>query len=201
MLPTTASTTLVSIMFKAFLARTEPAQSMAKPSCITKTRQHSRSASVNVYLQLAFLFLKPIQSVAFDMATMTVPIPQHNSASEGRSHCNNCRLISSSFKSSLPCFQESLDCILCILVGLTHCQGLTDIWPIQSVAFDMATMTVPIPQHNSASEGRSHCNNCRLISSSFKSSLPCFQESLDCILCILVGLTHCQGLTDIWVGI
>ena len=91
-------------------------------------RQPSRSASANVYLQLAFLFLKPIQSVAFDMVAVTLPIPQHNSASEGRSHCNNCRLISSSFKSSLPCFQESLDCILCILVGLSHCHTLTNIW-------------------------------------------------------------------------
>lgn len=58
-----------------------------------------------------------------------------------------------------------------------------------------------ISKHNSASQGRSHSNNCRLVGSSFKSSLSCFQEPLDCILGITVGFTHCHAFADIWVCI
>lgn len=54
---------------------------------------------------------------------------------------------------------------------------------------------------NSASEGRSHPNDCRLVGSGFKCSSSSFQEPLNSILCISVGISHSHAFADIWVSV
>lgn len=54
---------------------------------------------------------------------------------------------------------------------------------------------------NSAGKGRPHCDNSRVISTSFKSSLSCFKKPLHCIFCIPVCFFHRHTFPDIWIGI